>query len=571
MKLWIKRSLAGVSVLAGVGVIGVAMVAGGVATGVFGVVTGSSIFSARYWNSLCVIKPQEYAKNMNELRDKLGLSSVPAGTVRSGPHFVPGPIVQENFEGNPDHPINLINYDIPCKYPPYSIKQGSSVQELDMQPNDLPGKKPDKRPGKLPQYCYEIIPTPTPTPAPAVQASAACPPSAIPTTTPAPTASPGPSPSPSPYYHYGCPTPTPISPPVTGLGRDDLQAALERSSGGGNAPQTLEAVGALKIRLTNSDGNPDLNTDPEFWGTGFVIADNIFATTCHILEPLFEKDKDGNPIDHGGKFVLRGDVRLYVDFTPGYKDDEHPNPVYEFPAQYLDCSHQTGLDVALLLLCSNKNNDPVPTPVTLYSDDLKYLEATPAVLVSYVDLRHPLDEITTEMYQPFVDAPDDGGNKKCKPDYGQRKPGDPKCKYGYYWKFAMVDGVVAARRCMSVDLLLDLADTSVGASGALVLSRFRKFPPGPPDPTGSKPPDTRDIPLVVGLHKCCAAYFGEEKGYDPPPTISCAALHRTPINQDVSTVSILNDDTLRPILKDHNVKVQNNRGECANKFSKCKQ
>ncbi len=527
----VVRSLVAVGVL---GVVGILGVFGGVAAGVFSVVPGASILSIRYWKSLCKINSQEYATNMNELRRKLGLSFVEEEKVRSsrGHRLVPGPIIQGSFEGDPDQPIDLINYDIPCKYPPYSISQNDSGrQALDEQPKPLP------------KYCYEITPTPTPPPPPTTKGGS------TPTATAASAASPSATANIS-CHSYSCPTPTPVPSPIDVLGKTKVQSALEESNDGNTAPRILEAVGALKVRLTDSTGTADSKADSEFWGTGFVIADHVFAITCHVLEPLFDKDKDGKPIKNHGTFRLRRGVKLSVDFTPGYPNYAHPDSTNEVAANYIDCSRQTGLDVALLYL--DPTSPSVPMPVTLYFDDLEYLEAKPVVLVSYIDLLHPLDEITNEMYQPFVDAKSDDGSHK----------------YGPYWKFAMVDGIVAARRCVDVDMLLDLADTSVGSSGALVLSIFKEFDPHPA--TESRKIETRKAPLVVGLHKCCAAYFGEEKGYDPPPDIPCAALHRTPINQDVSTVSILKDDTLLPILKLHDVKVENNDGRCLDEFSKCK-
>jgi hypothetical protein len=90
-----------------------------------------------------------------------------------------------------------------------------------------------------------------------------------------------------------------------------------------------------------------------------------------------------------------------------------------------------------------------------------------------------------------------------------------------------------------VDYLLNTASTTVGSSGSPVLAVFKS--PGNP----------LTKPLAIGVHKCCAAYFGEEDAYQEMPTISCAKLHRSPFNQDVSSKSILEEPRFCKLLKDH--------------------
>jgi hypothetical protein len=111
-----------------------------------------------------------------------------------------------------------------------------------------------------------------------------------------------------------------------------------------------------------------------------------------------------------------------------------------------------------------------------------------------------------------------------------------------YGKSNSAVGIVDAESCNKdgkLNLLLDTADTSVGASGALVLDVYKTID------------HPRRRPLALGLHKCCDAFFGTVNDYDQPEGLNCAVLERTPNNQDVTSNSIIKDPTLCYYLRAH--------------------
>ena len=551
----------------GVGVLGVVItgIFGGLVAGVFtGTLVSGNIFSLRYWQSICFNKRQ-YNDSLFNLRDRLKVTPLedegkndPSKKKKDHhsekhsfaffwhrriPPLVPGPPVRSNFEGDPDDPIDVINYEIACRYPPLSVLPSGSGQVIGYAP------------AVLPAYCHSqqiYIRTATSTHGPNSSFDSS------------PTPCPSPTPSASRDYSYKyCPSPSP-SPVPSELSKEKLH---DLGSGPGtllNIP--LEAVGALTIHMNshpNSDRSKPSNRsdsgeksgsdkengtgEAEMWGSGFMIADHIFATSCHVLEPLFERDPGTGKLarDDKDNFVVKEELKekLYVHFAPLYFDrlynlehsfsqmpkEQKESYSLELKATYLDCSHQSGLDVAFFTIIDP--NKLAPLPVTLFyardKSDLNTFTAKPAVLITYVDLIHPLDEITSEMYHCFADPKD----QLCQPAPTPTPsptpsptplPTPPYQEHVSYGKFIMIDGIVMAESCGGVHLLLDTADTSVGASGALVLDIFK-----PRDPLYA----TRPVPLAVGLHKCCAAYFGEVSSYGPPSSLACAALKRTPVTR----------------------------------------
>jgi hypothetical protein len=384
-----------------------------------------------------------------------------------GPFMVPNESVRAPYEGDSQDPIDLVNYEINCTFPPFSIINKDSRQDI------------GDPPAALPAYCHAL--------------------------------------------------------------KQGSMAVGNSDRGTGILP--LESVGALKVRHGQS-------TSIEVWGSGFMIADHIFATSCHVLEPLFIKDPndpDHKPLpNEKGKFVIDDKIfTLTVDFGLVYGNyiTAQTDSSNEFPVAYLDCSQQDGVDVAFFTVSDKTVEKKVatpPNPVILYYDKLDALTAKPAVLVTYIDLLHPLDAVTAEMYQCFADP------LACKP---KKEYPNPKPAYG---KFAMIDGIIDVQRCSGLDLLLDTADTSVGSSGALVVDIFKSVDLF----------QIRKNPLAVGLHKCCADFFEQENGYGsengPPPSIKCAKFQRTPVNQDVTTVSIINDPTLCKYLAANKAKKSDN-------------
>jgi hypothetical protein len=530
---WVKRI--GISFVSGGALVGIFAAAGGSFTGIFCANAKAKPYG-REQAKLCQTNPN-YDCDMQKLRKVLGVEPKEclfdqcvakdrredkekverferrkSEFVKSFPFVTPGSTLLAPWEGNPDDPVPVLDYKLPCSYPPFSVIDTNMGQEIGSKPKVLPA------------YCH---PTPDPPCKPGNQ-KYNCPYA-------------GPSPSPScAFGDCDLSNPTTVHKSLT---LDGLKDALDSVKQAGN-PNPLESVGALIVRpVLNPDSDPKKRKIgvPEVWGSGFMVADHVFATSCHVLEPVFEKKIDPTNRERGpvptqnekGKFTVdKKHFQLSVNFGTNYYvpkgTDLGPQ---EFQLEYLDCSDQIGLDVAFHTVSDKSVNGNTVTPpnlIYLYYDKLEKLTAKPAVLITYIDLLHPLDEITEEMYHCFFNPGD------CT------RP-QTSTKTSPNGKFAMIDGIVDAESCDNgkLNLLLDTADTSVGASGALVLDVYK---------TIDRP---RTRPLALGLHKCCDAFFGTDADYGPVPKLDCARLERTPNNQDVTTNSIIKDPRLCYYLKAH--------------------
>jgi len=277
-----------------------------------------------------------------------------------------------------------------------------------------------------------------------------------------------------------------------------------------NSANLLNSIGALKVVDNNYS-----STDREFWASGYMIGTNLFATACHALFPLFNKGDDGYPSGSDGNYSIQDKIALYVDFSVGSKS----TLPMEVSAKFERCAKTQGLDVALLTLTPSSAEKgksvsipvPAPIPILYEGNPSKIMKAKPMAFVAYGDLRHPIDEPTSEMYYTVSKS----------------------ALKGAYQKFAMWDPVVGKSKCYGVDYLLDDASTTVGSSGGLVIDVFKNYDEEDPKL------QVRKQPLAAGVHKCCAAYFDTEQGaYEDE---SCVWMHRTPFNQDISSTSILKE------------------------------
>jgi hypothetical protein len=302
--------------------------------------------------------------------------------------------------------------------------------------------------------------------------------------------------------------------PPQELSNDCLRKDLALGYDAGS-PSYLESVGALKVYSKSAMSSKFTG---EFWASGFMIGTNLFATSCHALIPLFDKDSQDRPkIDpKTGRFTVMNDLRLVVDFSIGHRSDDS-NSLVEFEATHQTCGVGNGVDVALLNVPGR--NAPGRIPIRYEQNLGDLVKHIPATLVSYADLRHPFDQPTAEMYDPVANP---------------QATTSPAWHHLGYWKFAMWNPVAGTAKCQGVEYLLDYANTTVGSSGAVVLDVFKE--------TSPFTFELRERPLAVGMHKCCSAYFDE--AYTPEPALNCAWLQRTPFNQDVSTTSIIKDPGL---------------------------
>ena len=306
MRLWSERTIAQK--------VGILAVFGGTALAAAIAVGGGAMIGDGYWNKKCVTTSrQEDKENLGkvmrfevppaEAKKSLFARSEDRSSAQDSEEikFVGGVRVTEPFEVK--ERIRVIEYASNCMYPPFSVNENG--QSLGHPPVPMPAYCHISRPTASPAPTPTSTPTPEPTPTPKCYAPNCAPPT--------------PSPTPNCVIPY-CALPKP-SPTPSGLSKDKLEKDLKRT-GAPKYPSYLQSVGALKVGLPDKKmGSTDeKNPSPkEFWATGFMIADHVFATTCHAMEPLFHKDELGNLTKTSdGRFEVRNeDVELFVDFGIG--------------------------------------------------------------------------------------------------------------------------------------------------------------------------------------------------------------------------------------------------------------
>jgi hypothetical protein len=262
--------------------------------------------------------------------------------------------------------------------------------------------------------------------------------------------------------------------------------------------KSAQTVGRLAIR--------QVGHSPSFWGTGFVIAQGVVATPCHVIAPLLDNKRKRN-------LSLGPDESLVISFGAEGKPGESAQ---EFEIKrFITCSEASGFDMALLDLCGVKEDghslDCPKTPggpISLFSGKFDYINGKISILVGYGDMEHFIDLDKRAMYDPWV-----------RDSYG---------------KFVVGDIIAAEDECdEGLEIILDTDATTVGESGSVVIYLI-------PDKDSTKPAK----PMVVGMHTCCTAYFEYTKGKPPEPDLQCARLRRTFHSQDISSWSVLKDPNL---------------------------
>lgn len=257
-----------------------------------------------------------------------------------------------------------------------------------------------------------------------------------------------------------------------------------------------KSVGRLVLypnrSVTYRGGYPVL---PYFWGSTFVawVKDGvgIAVTSCHEIESLAAKADDGN-----WNLSYDNNLTLGIDF--GYTAADYSENHYEV-LNLLGCAVDEGADIAFLSFKISAGQAP-PAPVMFYSGN--YLDLIDQnlllALVAYADLHHFVDTKTERLYRGFELSED----AQC-----------PGCD-----KFAMIDFIASIDRCSKSHNLLDVASTTGGESGGVVL-------------------DPRDG-TVVGMHICCSKYFQFPTGKAPESELPCARVTRTFQNQIVAAAKI---------------------------------
>jgi hypothetical protein len=160
-------------------------------------------------------------------------------------------------------------------------------------------------------------------------------------------------------------------------------------------------------------------------------------------------------------------------------------------------------------------------PLGLYAGKPDDILSDPLVLVGYPDCKHFVDADTREIYTPYVQKKDGRENGKC-----------------YYAKYVSADVSTSFSSCPGdLKVLSHWGTTTVGESGGVLFDLSRGT--------------TSDPLQIVGFHTCCATFFEEPRGTQPPPELACAKLQRTSSNQALSTWSIIQDKNLCTTLRDH--------------------
>src|SRR5260221_2179465 len=406
------------------------------------------------------------AKNQTEIeKQNLGLNFLPAiPQIRDvfGLPYVDGQRIRMPFEHSDHEFINVVSYQTNCKMPPYEIVKDD--------PYILAYPPP------LPSYCD-----------PSLYASSG---------------------TPDPRKKAELPARDKVIDFAKSVGRLKLRSIYYLYLSEEEVKKSKELAEKCKKSTDKSKNQADKGKElyackrVELWGTGFMVGKKTFATSCHVVAP-FLKNVNGIPELDQDK-LKDSHEELFVNFTP---TDVPANDLDDFPVKALSkCSSHDGLDIALLEVDSTKGQLPLPRP--LFSGTIRDLARANndfwriGVLIGYGDLLHPIDETTSEMYQPY-----------------EKEYSDVKV--------AMLDGIITEDKCDDdLGIILDTVDTTVGESGSIVMDSLDWF--------------NQDSPaFVLGVHTCCSAYFGLAKYTTPQPDLRCARLNRTFHNQDISSRSIL--------------------------------
>jgi hypothetical protein len=297
-----------------------------------------------------------------------------------------------------------------------------------------------------------------------------------------------------------------------------------------NILEKAKSVGRLEVRRNDKNDKDDKNPKPTvLWGTGFMVANGVFATNCHVVAPLLKLD---------AHLQLPYPETLVIDFeaTPWSL-----GPAKEFPIKdILGCSQQQGLDIAFLNLCDGDVcPSGLPNPLPLLLENFEDLKNEMAVVVGYADMNRFVNPDRRAMYDPYI------------PPYNQ----DPA-----YGKFVLIDGISAEDKCDDdFKIMLDTESTTIGESGAVVLDLHSPilYKPNPV-------PSSSDVDIAVaGVHTCCSAYYETDYGEPPKDSMRCARLKRTFHNQAIESRSIIKDRKLCLILKQRGGSVVDQNGKAA--------
>lgn len=255
-----------------------------------------------------------------------------------------------------------------------------------------------------------------------------------------------------------------------------------------------------------------------FWGSGFVIAPGLFATSCHTLDSLIV-NKDGRPTIN---------IPVSAELVIRFNDDED----FSIDIESLVCSSMPGVDMALLSFCDVCSpKTPVPTEI-ISPTELVHQKRFMAI-IGYADLNHQIDSDTADIYEAI--------NNNGAP----------------ILKIFVPDVSLALNKCAASEgVIMDLADTTIGESGGVVIELGKLSDDNIKEDgkLGPKDPSQQLKPMVIGMHTCCSAFFDQEKGKAPFLDTPCGRLHRTADNQAVSLWSVFNDPVLCTEIKKANLK-----------------
>ena len=250
-----------------------------------------------------------------------------------------------------------------------------------------------------------------------------------------------------------------------------------------------ESVGRIETRQ---------GTDATLNGTGFVVAQGVIATNCHVLREIAQQSA-------GGAWALKPGL-LEIDFS----DSSMHEPVHEYTIQSIAGYPESQfLDVALLRVAptSKTGGRPLPGPLPVTRTIIQRQWQTDQLLIDvigYPDLDNLVgDQMTQNMFRRV------------------RESGD-------YAKLLSPGAVTGVDTHGRLDFLNHVASTHPGESGAPVVDRE----------TGA----------VVGIHYCCSSTDVPQSM--SPLACSSQLLSDRDNNEALSSWTVVADSVLGPLLKD---------------------
>ena len=250
------------------------------------------------------------------------------------------------------------------------------------------------------------------------------------------------------------------------------------------------------LRRAASVGRIEIAEAQVHVGTGFVVADGLIATNCHMLSKIGQRQPNG-------QWALAPNTRYLIDFGGVRSHQRTREHVIEGVAAY---SLKPFMDVALLKVSlrsvSGDHNLPEPIPLRTSRLDMTGMPLKVSV-VGYPNLLAPaseVDRLTRQLFLPIWESSID------------------------HVKVLSPGEVIGIDPHGDIDFLDHIASTQEGQSGSPVLDAA----------TGE----------AVGLHFCCSTPGVPQRTEE----LACSSqrVSDRENNEAVSSWTTLTDETLKP-------------------------